>query len=113
MWACSWHALCGVCACVLILLPIGRGFMGQCLDIGALDLASAIGGCIPEAVVTFEPGEEALGAWQEVKGEAMSVNEALYTGVIEGTVRLDGSRRWFEVDGCGCDGVLLPRPHRK
>ena len=46
----------------------------------------------------FEPREEALGAWQEVKGEAMtcaikraSVNEALYGGAIEGPVRLDGS----------------------
>ena len=65
-------ALCGVCACALmqvLLLPIGRGFTGQCL----------------------EPVQEALGAWQEVKGEAMSVNEALYGGAIEGPVRLDGS----------------------
>ena len=54
------------------------------------DLA-AIGGRVPDAVVTFEPGQEALGAWQEVKGEAMSVNEALYGGAIEGPVRLDGS----------------------
>ena len=87
-------ALCGVCACALmqvLLLPIGRGFTGQCLDIGAWDLALAIGGRVPEAVVTFEPREEALGAWQEVKGEAMSVNEALYAGAMEGTVRLDGS----------------------
>ena len=87
-------ALCGVRACALmqvLLLPIGRGFTGQCLDIGAWDLASAIGGRVPEAVVTFEPREEALGAWQEVKGEAMSVNEALYAGAIEGPVRLDGS----------------------
>ena len=87
-------ALCGVCACALmqvLLLPIGRGFTGQCLDIGAWDLASAIGGRVPEAVVTFEPREEALGAWQEVKGEAMSVNEALYGGAIEGPVRPDGS----------------------
>ena len=78
-------ALCGVCACALmqvLLLPIGRGFTGQCLDIGAWDLASAIGGRVPEAVVTFEPREEALGAWQEVKGEAMSVNEALYGGSL-------------------------------
>ena len=30
-------------------------------------------------------------AWQEVKGEAMSVNEALYGGAIEGPIRLDGS----------------------
>ena len=57
----------------------------------AWDLALAIGGRVPEAVVTFEPREEALGAWHEVKGEAMSVNEALYSGAIEGTVRLDGS----------------------
>ena len=84
-------ALCGgVCACALMLLPIGRGFTGQCLDIGAWDLASAIGGRVPEAVVTFEPREEALGAWQEVKGEAMSVNEALYAGAME-----DG---WTEAD---------------
>ena len=41
--------------------------------------------------MTFEPDQEALGAWQEVKGEAMSVNEALYAGAIEGTVRLDRS----------------------
>ena len=27
-----------------------------------------------------------FGAWQEVKGEAMLVNEALYVGAIEGTV---------------------------
>ena len=77
----------------VLLLPIGRGFTGQCLDIGpgAGDLAAAIGGRVPDAVVTFEPREEALGAWQEVKGEAMSVNEALYGGAIEGPVRLDGS----------------------
>ena len=75
----------------VLLLPIGCGFTGQCLDIGAWDLASTIGGRVPEVVVTFEPREEALGAWQEVKDEAMPVNEALYAGAIEGTVRLDGS----------------------
>ena len=73
----------------VLLLLIGRGFTGQCLDIGAWD--TAIGGRVPDAVVTFEPDQEALGAWQEVKGEAMSVNEALYGGAIEGPVRLDGS----------------------
>ena len=46
--------------------------------------------------MTFEPCQVALGAWQEIKSEAMSVNE-------EGTVRLDGAD-----DGCGCDDVLLP-----
>ena len=56
-----------------------------------LGLGLAIDGRVPEAMVTFEPREEALGAWQEVKGEAMSVNQALYAGAIEGTVRLDGS----------------------
>ena len=59
-----FQALCAVCACALmqvLLLPIGRGFT------------------------------RGLEAWQEVKGEAMSVNEALYAGVIEGTVRPDGS----------------------
>ena len=50
-----------VCTCALIqvlLLPIGRSFMGQCLDIGAYDLAAAIGGCVPDAIVTFEPRED-------------------------------------------------------
>ena len=61
------------------------------MDIGAWDLAPVIGGHVPDAVVTFEPCEEALGARQEVKGEAMSVNEALYASAIEGTVWLDGS----------------------
>ena len=74
-----------------LLLPTGRGFTGQCLDIGAGDVAASIGGRVPDAVVTFEPVQEALGALQEVKGEAMSVNEALYAGAMEGTVRLDGS----------------------
>ena len=50
-----------------------------------------IGGHVPDAMVTFEPGQKALEAWQEVKREAMSVNEALYAGAIEGIVRLDGS----------------------
>ena len=43
----------------------------------AWDLAAAIGGRVPEALVTFEPLEEASGAWQEVKGEAVSVNVAI------------------------------------
>ena len=36
--------------------------------------------------MTFEPWQVRVGAWQEVKGEAMPVNEALYVGVIERTV---------------------------
>ena len=43
-YECFWSKV-GVCACALmqvLLLPIGRGFTGQCLDIGAWDLASAI-----------------------------------------------------------------------
>ena len=28
-------------------------------------------GRVPDAVVTFEPGQEALGAWQEVKSQTM------------------------------------------
>ena len=63
-------ALCGVCACALmqvLLLPIGRGFTGQCLDIGAWDLAAVIGGRVPDAVVTFEPGHEALGRGRRSK----------------------------------------------
>ena len=45
----------------VLLLLMGRGLTGQCLDIGAWDLQAAIGGRVPDAVVTFEPREEALG----------------------------------------------------
>ena len=30
--------------------------------------------------------------------EAMPVNKALYAGAIEGTIRPDGSSRWFEAN---------------
>ena len=42
----------------------------------------------PRFGVTFEPRQVDVGAWQEVKGEAMPVNEALYAGV---TAQPDGS----------------------
>ena len=48
--------------------------------------------------MTFEPREEALGAWQEVKGEAMSVTEALYAGAIEGPygwTEADDGLKWM------------------
>ena len=35
--------------------------------------------------MTFDPAG-CLGAWQEVKGEAMAVNDAAYCGVIVWTV---------------------------
>ena len=63
-------ALCGVCACALmqvLLLPIGRGLTGQCLDIGAWDSAAAIGGRVPDAVVTFERGHEIWGRGRRSK----------------------------------------------
>ena len=41
----------------VLLLPIRRGFTGQCLGIGAWDLAAAISGRVPDAVVTFEPDQ--------------------------------------------------------
>ena len=86
-------ALCGVCAFALmqvLLLLIGRGFTGQCLDIG-LGLGRGDRWVCPGCGGDLWTRPGGLGAWQEVKGEAMSVNEALYVGVIEGTVRLDGS----------------------
>ena len=89
-----FQALCAVCACALmqvLLLPIGRGFTSQCLDIMGAGLGRGDGWACPRCGVTFEPRQVALGVWQEVKGEAMSVNEALYASVIEGTVRLDRS----------------------
>ena len=84
-------ALCGVCACALmqvLLLPIGRGFTGQCWDIGAWDLASAIGGRVPEAVVTFEPARR---LWGRGRRSKVRPCQLMRHCVIEGTVRLDGS----------------------
>ena len=37
----------------VLLLPIGHGFTGQWLHIGAWNLAAAIGGRVPDAVVIF------------------------------------------------------------
>ena len=68
-----------MCACALMLVFIASDWAwlhGPVLAPRTWP-AAAIGGRVPDAVVTFEPRREALGAWQEVKGEAMSVNEAL------------------------------------
>ena len=76
------------------MLPIGRGFTSQCAA-WTLGLGPGHGDrwACPRCDVTFEPRQAAVGAWQEVKGEAMPVNEALYAGMIEGlgTVQPDGS----------------------
>ena len=40
----------------------------------------------PPCCVTFAPHQVSQGAWQEVKGEAIAVNEAAYSGVIVWTV---------------------------
>ena len=88
-------ALCGVCACALmqvLLLPIGRGLMGQCLDIGAWDLAVAIGGRVPEAVVTFEPREEALGCGRRSKVRPCQLMRHCTP------VRSRGPYSWMEAD---------------
>ena len=45
----------------------------------------------PRFCVTFEPCQVRVGAWQEVKSEAMPVSEALYASEIERTVWPDGS----------------------
>jgi hypothetical protein len=54
------------------------------------DRIRAIGGRVPRFGVTFEPRQVLPWVWQEVKGEGMSANEAVYTGVIESTVGPDG-----------------------
>ena len=67
-------ALCGVCVNAGFVASDWAWLDGPVFGHRAWDLAMAIGGRVPDAVVTFEPGQEALGAWQEVKGEAMSVS---------------------------------------
>ena len=53
--------------------------------------------------VTFDPCQLLLGACQEVKGEAMAVNEANYTSVFVWTVGPEERRGRFEV------GVVVRR----
>ena len=79
-------------ACALmqvLLLPVGRGFMSQCLDNARPGLGDRW--VCPGFGMTFEPRQARVGWWQEVKGEAMPVNEALYAGMIERTIWPDGS----------------------
>ena len=86
-------ALCGVCACALmqvLLLPIGRGFTGQCLNIGAWDLASAIGGRVPETVMTFEPARRLWGRGRRSKVRSCQLMRHCMPVRLRG-VRLDGS----------------------
>ena len=52
---------------------------GQVLGDWGLGLGRGDRCVYPGCGVTFEPCQVALGAWQEVKGEAMSVNEAPWT----------------------------------
>jgi hypothetical protein len=67
----------------VLLPPVGRGLTSPCFADGASDRTRAISGCFGE---TFEPRQVLPWAWQEVKGKGMSVNEAVYTGVIESIV---------------------------
>jgi hypothetical protein len=48
--------------------------------------------------VTFENRQVILWAWQEVKREGMSINDAVYAGVIEIIIGPNGRRRWCKVD---------------
>ena len=76
-----------MCVCARVnALPIGRGFTSKWLDIGARDRGCGDRRACRGCGVTFEPRQVALGAWQEVKGEAMSV------------VRSRGPYGWTEAD---------------
>ena len=57
----------------------------------------------PPSGVTSDPSQVHWWAWQEVKGEAMTVNEADYTSMIVGTVGLEEGQRRCEV------GVVVRR----
>ena len=63
--------------CVNAGFRLWRGFTSQCLDIGGAGPGRGDRWVCPRCGVTFEPRQVALGAWQEVKGAAMSVNKAL------------------------------------
>ena len=85
-------ALCAVCACALMLLLIGRGFTGQCLDISAWDLATAICGRVRDAVVTFEPAKRLWGRGRRSKVRPCQLMRHCTP------VRLRGPYGWTDVD---------------
>ena len=100
--------MCSVCVCALI--QVGRGIAGPCLAC-ILWVRDPQPGCddrraCPPSGVTPDPCRVPWWAWQEVKGEAMAVNEVDYTSVIVWTVGPDERQRRCEVGvlvrGCCC-----------
>ena len=64
-----------------MLLPVGRGLVGlRLVPVWCTCRSTLWAGrwVCPLSGVTFEPGHLLPWAWQEVKGEAASVNEADY-----------------------------------
>ena len=77
-------------------------FAGPCFTCGAHNRDVRQVGVSPSGV-TSDPGQVPWWAWQEVKGEAMAVNEADYTSVIVRTVGPEKRQRRYEV------GVVVRR----
>ena len=95
------HA-CNVCAC------FNAGFIGSGwawhlrAHVGPTTVTCDRWACPPSGV-TSDPCQVPWWAWQEVKGEAMAVNEADYTSVIVRTVGPEERQRRCEV------GVVVSR----
>ena len=83
--------------CALMYVLLLPGLVGPCFTYGTHKRDD------PLCCVTFELRQVPQGALQEVKREAMAVNEAAYSGVIVGTA----TKVWSVC------GVVLLHPHRK
>ena len=85
--------MCSVRVCVLFLL-VGCGIVGPC---STIETCHNNRWAYPPSNVTFDPHELLPGACQEVKDEAMAVNEADYTSEIVWTVGPEDRQRRCEV----------------
>ena len=87
-----FQALCSVCMCFNADFIASDWVWFHEAMLGHWDIGPGRGDrwVCPRCGLTFVPGQVPLGVWQ-VKGEAMSVNEALLAGVIKGTIWPDGS----------------------
>ena len=92
------RAVCVHALMQVLLVPVGRGICGPMLHLWGPQPWRDDKWACPPSGVTSDPCQVPWWAWQEVKGEAMAVNEADYTSVIVRSVEPEERQRRCEVD---------------
>ena len=91
----------------VLLLPGGHALQIKCSTFEVHKGYVGIGGRVHDLVQPLTPVTRFPGAWQEVKGEAMSVRLQLCDLVHCRA----GGKAMKGYCWCGCEEVELPRPH--